>query len=233
MKKIESNNIIADYMLNESVKLKKEEVKLKDYEEDVYEVEKIIKKQRFGSEWKYKIKWVGYPDNQCTWEPKDNLSKEMLKDFEIELGLKEKNKAVQSIDSSVEKSSKKKKKKIRNESRRKEYKFDEKDFLNNKSENSESNIREKENDDKEFNSFKSLTKDISDKINFNEDLPLKIISVLPGEAVNEIKCLIEWKTRENGQKPPNSLLSNKLLRKNYPDLLFDFYEARINFRDKK
>ena len=131
MKKIESNNIIADYMLNESVKLKKEEVKLKDYEEDVYEVEKIIKKQRFGSEWKYKIKWVGYPDNQCTWEPKDNLSKEMLKDFEIELGLKEKNKAVQSIDSSVEKSSKKKKKQIRNESRRKEYKFDEKDFLNN------------------------------------------------------------------------------------------------------
>ena len=230
-----SENVFGENYQNIIGKDNEQESKLDDSEEDVYEVEKILNKKRFGKEWKYKIKWVGYPDDQCTWEPKDNLHNEMLKDFEREFSLKEKNKANISLDSSSEKIFKKNKKRLKNDSRKKVSKLICREKVSNYSglDINESRSKEKENNDKDIILVRSMYKEVSERINVSEDLPSKIVSVLPGEASNEIKCLIEWKTRENGQKPPNSLLSNKILRKQYPDLLFDFYEARINFRDKK
>jgi len=41
--------------------------------EKQYTVEKILEKQLFGNEWKYLIKWYGWPKNQATWEPVENL----------------------------------------------------------------------------------------------------------------------------------------------------------------
>lgn len=53
------------------------------YEEE-YMVEKILDKKKHKGVWKYKVKWEGYSLNECTWEPKDNLSncKEMIERFE-------------------------------------------------------------------------------------------------------------------------------------------------------
>jgi hypothetical protein len=52
--------------------------------EDHYEVEEITDKKKISGKWQYKVKWVGYPDSQSTWEPKENLDnvKQMLIDFE-------------------------------------------------------------------------------------------------------------------------------------------------------
>ena len=51
----------------------------------LYEVEKIIDKKRnqYGNI-SYLVKWVGYSDEECTWEPLANLStvKEMIEEFE-------------------------------------------------------------------------------------------------------------------------------------------------------
>ena len=49
-----------------------------------YEVEKIIDKRIINGKLEYKIKWVGYPMSQCTWEPIRNLAniKPMIKEFE-------------------------------------------------------------------------------------------------------------------------------------------------------
>lgn len=41
--------------------------------EEEYNVEKILDKKKVGSTWKYKVKWEGYSDDECTWEPKENL----------------------------------------------------------------------------------------------------------------------------------------------------------------
>ena len=41
-----------------------------------YEVEKIIDKRIINGKLEYKIKWVGYPMSQCTWEPIRNLASE-------------------------------------------------------------------------------------------------------------------------------------------------------------
>lgn len=51
-----------------------------------YEVEQVLEKKKFGSIWKYKVKWLGYSLEECTWEPKENLINvdDLLDDFEKE-----------------------------------------------------------------------------------------------------------------------------------------------------
>ena len=60
-------------------------------EEEQYEVEEILEKKKVGGKWKYKIKWVGYSVDQCTWEPMENLDNvlEMLAEFEADWTRKE------------------------------------------------------------------------------------------------------------------------------------------------
>ncbi|ODM92025.1 Heterochromatin protein 1 [Orchesella cincta] len=59
---------------------------------DLYSVEKVLKKRR-GATGKpeYFLKWKGYPDSDNTWEPWENISPEVLIDFESKL--KERNAA--------------------------------------------------------------------------------------------------------------------------------------------
>jgi len=59
-----------------------------DYEDFVtqedYTVEKILAFKRYQGQKLYLVKWEGYPDEQCTWEPLVNLegSKDLVQDFE-------------------------------------------------------------------------------------------------------------------------------------------------------
>ena len=51
---------------------------------DMYEVEKIINRKTFRNKTYYLIKWLCYPINQCTWEPKSSLKhlNYLLEEFE-------------------------------------------------------------------------------------------------------------------------------------------------------
>ena len=51
---------------------------------DTYEVEKIINCKYIRNKKYYLIKWLCYPINQSTWEPKSNLEnlEYMIEDFE-------------------------------------------------------------------------------------------------------------------------------------------------------
>ena len=40
---------------------------------NIYYIEKILDKRRVNGKCEYKIKWEGYPLNQSTWEPLENL----------------------------------------------------------------------------------------------------------------------------------------------------------------
>ena len=53
---------------------------------DMYEVEKIINCKFYHNKKYYLIKWLCYPINQSTWEPKSNLKNVnyMIKEFESE-----------------------------------------------------------------------------------------------------------------------------------------------------
>ncbi len=60
--------------------------------DEEYIVEKILEKKKLGSIWKYKVKWEGYSEEECTWEPKENLKnvKYLIEEFEAKHGNKDK-----------------------------------------------------------------------------------------------------------------------------------------------
>ena len=60
--------------------------------EEEYIVEKILDKKKMNGIYKYKVKWEGYSENECTWEPRENLSnvKYLIEEYENSLKLKEK-----------------------------------------------------------------------------------------------------------------------------------------------
>jgi len=62
-----------------------------------------------------------------------------------------------------------------------------------------------------------------------KDVPKKLITARLMGPNNEVNCLVEWMPRENGIKPNDSFISNKILREKCPNLLLDFYESRLRF----
>jgi hypothetical protein len=63
----------------------------------------------------------------------------------------------------------------------------------------------------------------------SKDVPKKLITARLMGPYNEVNCLVEWMPRENGIKPNDSFISNKILREKCPNLLLDFYESRLRF----
>ena len=59
-------------------------------EQEVYEVETIVKHRRRGKGYQYFIKWKGYPIEEATWEPETNISKDgdMLTRYKLRQTLK-------------------------------------------------------------------------------------------------------------------------------------------------
>ena len=53
-------------------------------EEDDYEVERILEKKGTGKRLRYLVKWIGWPEEDNTWEPVDNLTnaKDLITAFE-------------------------------------------------------------------------------------------------------------------------------------------------------
>ena len=49
----------------------------------VFNAEKILKRRKRKGRNQYLVKWVGYPKNQATWEPEENiLDKRLLENFD-------------------------------------------------------------------------------------------------------------------------------------------------------
>lgn len=55
-----------------------------DPDEDTYEVERILDRQRITNKNYYLIKWAGYSSNENTWEPEENLTscQELVQEFQ-------------------------------------------------------------------------------------------------------------------------------------------------------
>ena len=45
-----------------------------------YDIEKVLAKQFRDGEWKYLVRWEGYPDERCTWEPRSNFKADNIID---------------------------------------------------------------------------------------------------------------------------------------------------------
>ena len=63
----------------------------------------------------------------------------------------------------------------------------------------------------------------------NGDIPKKIKKVR--KINNSIEFIIEWKKKEDDNKPLDSIVSNKEFRNYAPEFLFNFYEKKTIFQD--
>jgi hypothetical protein len=296
-------------------------------EEEIYEVEEILDKKKFGAKWKYQVKWVGFGLDQTTWEPAENLNNVdyMIEEFEKNWVAPAKNKVgrkptkstkiqnnlsistpLETIKENMPNKNEKqnqenskiiedkhahdnrtllKKRKLNEIDEEKNvimtdaseiYKMNNKSskdinlnntqnvlssaMITNNSQLSERSPHLKEINQnvisstnlKSNNANKFLTSNMSnsnympneeaiiigDDENYapkiygsfeSKDIPKRLITARLVGSNNEVNCLVEWLPRDNGIKPSDTFISNKILRERCPNLLLDFYESRLRF----
>lgn len=52
------------------------------YSEEVFEVEKLIRSRKRNGVRFFLVKWVGYPESDCTWESEEDLPMEMIMEYD-------------------------------------------------------------------------------------------------------------------------------------------------------
>lgn len=87
------------------------------------------------------------------------------------------------------------------------------------------NSAHKSTEEKSYKPKNKLSK-VNSEGSLEYDIPMKIISAkLSNEG--DVLCTMEWKKRYDGSVPLTSVISNKILKLSYPDLLLDYYESRL------
>jgi hypothetical protein len=51
-------------------------------EDEIFEAEHLVEKKRENGRWLWLVKWKGYSSKDNTWEPTENISKDLIADFE-------------------------------------------------------------------------------------------------------------------------------------------------------
>jgi hypothetical protein len=227
-------------------------------QEKSYEVEAIVgRKNRLGK-LLYLIKWVGYPSDQNTWEPLENLSNvlDMIEEYDkinptIRGRKKSKKQLPQEKEENIEDLIEKYKDygleaiignkigEITNTS---------KDFTRitevNEENSENKSLKSTSINDNSLNNLSQFAEENCDKIKKNEimgditkDRPLLIKYAKISN--NKMQFLVKWKKRENGLEPFESYVPHETIKKLYPYVLIDFYESRLrgininNFNSKK
>ena len=183
---------------------------------DEYEVEKIVDKRVKNGKVEYKIKWVGYPMSDCTWEPLKNLEniQKMIDDYNLKLNNTHK-------DSNEKFLGKKKEKPISG--------FENNNINENKEENliygnNNSNINNNhnniENNNKNNHEIKEKKID-----SYFVDERYKEVFTIKREG-DELCAIVVYDN--NGTVEKKTILTKELQKIN-PFILIQFYESKIKF----
>lgn len=182
---------------------------IKDEDYRLYIVEKILDKKKEGFKVKYLVKWEGYPIEQSTWEPEENL--------EYVQGL------VDQFENNYNKDV------IKHRKRGRPRKVE------NEQSESDSDISRKKINKLQKNTGGQLLLDQYLNLstaNIEKDEVEEIINARRNDK-NILICQVRWKIRSDGIQPDDSFVENKYLKKRYPKLLIEFYESKIHFINKK
>ena len=171
--------------------------------EAFYTIEKIIDRKKVKDKYKYKIKWKGFPMEQCTWEPIKNLQYALglVDEYNKNHPIKKKNKKIVLL-------SKKRK--------------ENKEFPKNES------LIQIENNIKS-NDIEEKKSDIIDKnTTSSHDIDFSLKKVVTVREYNNILMAVVDKIQNNGSMAKAFLPTEELKILN-PWILLDFYESKIKF----
>ena len=203
-------------------------------EGEYYNIEKIIGRRKINGKFEYKIKWEGYPMNQCTWEPMKNLesAKELVEEYNrsnpIDLPQKSAKADHKKKDDTF---LNKKRKEIKDENEEKVEKEEIKEENEKKNQENLPNEKKVDEDIKinDDNIKPNINEYINEKNNENTfiiDDSLK--NVITVKQQNQKLMAVVNKLNENGELIKDYILTNELRRSN-PWILLDFYESKIKF----
>ena len=165
----------------------------------------------------YKVRWHGFPDSQCTWEPVKHLTNvlEMVKEFDKIIAAK-----TGTATSTGDEDNSNQDKSSKNMSRTNSFK------------NCTSAPKRVIGGEKDSEASNACSVHVKEEVKIEEgklekDVPEKIVA---GKKVDKkIMCTLSWKARDDGIVPANSECCSNDLKDRYPNLLLDFYESRLNF----
>jgi len=189
-------------------------------------VEEILEKKKMNNQWMYLIKWEGFPCDQSTWEPRENI--ENLGDY-----LEEFDRKWDDLHSNRNKlkatpQSKKKPKKIAKKIIRKDSSFSDQDFKIDDNLNFKDKIRVKNTDPiKSSNLFKEM-KIISPKISSKEPT-----SNSPSyeKRSSDSKKITSWKSRKDKEIKVSKLSSPRKRIKTVRNKAMNHISIRNNIRN--
>lgn len=180
--------------------------------ERLYIVEKILEKKKFNGTYKYKVKWEGFPYDQCTWEPFENLKnvQGLIEEFEKRSGGNQSSKKPSKVIP------------LKNSGNRKtNTKFQKKPLVDGKNPETDEAMLEFED------SESAISEVISSRHGHfrNGDKPKCIKNAITKET--KILFVIEWEQEKNGDKIQDSIMDSDEVRKYNKDLIIDYYLSHI------
>ena len=203
-------------------------------EGEYYNIEKIIGRRKINGKFEYKIKWEGYPMNQCTWEPMKNLesAKELVEEYNRSNPIYLPQKSAKADHKKKDDTFlNKKRKEIKDENEEKVEKEEIKEENEKKNQENVPNEKKVDEDIKinDDNIKPNINEYINEKNNENTfiiDDSLK--NVITVKQQNQKLMAVVNKLNENGELIKDYILTNELRRSN-PWILLDFYESKIKF----
>ena len=188
---------------------------------DIYYIERILDKRKVNGKYEYKIKWEGYPLNQSTWEPLENLqtAMELVNEFDkvYEQQNKDKN---ESKNNSYLKKKRLLKKEVKKEEKGKEE-------IEQKEEKNEIIPVEEEKKPDNENNNGSINLEENEYIRkyiINDSLKsVTTVRKKDNKLIAEVK-----KLKPNNEIEDIEIETSRLKTEN-PWILLDFYESKIKF----
>ena len=190
-------------------------------ESDFYNIEKILDRRKINGKLEYKIKWEGYPMNQSTWEPMENLitAKELVDEYDKQYPF---------TNDMLNKKTKRIKKMSAKKPVKKAPKKENAPQIQEKTENEPQKEEEKPEqinlEENQINNDINIQNDPIRKYNIDDSLK-KVTTVRKRD--NKLMAVVV-KMNELGMTNEIEIETNNLKYDN-PWILLDFYESKIKF----
>ena len=192
---------------------------------DIYYIERILDKRKVNGKYEYKIKWEGYPLNQSTWEPLENLqtAMELVNEFDkvYEQQNKDKN---ESKNNSYLKKKRLLKKEVKKEEKKEEKGKEEIEQKEEKNENSPVEEEKKSNNENNNGSINLEENEYIRKYIINDSL--KSVTTV---RKKENKLIAEVKKLKPNNEIEDIEIETSRLKTENPWILLDFYESKTKF----